>query len=69
MNLTTLNQSVIPQETPYKPRVLMSAKVYTDILTLVHNFQSEIGWQGYVRKQNQNTYVIEEILVYPQRVT
>lgn len=69
MNLTTLNQSIIPQETPYKPRVLMSAKVYTDILTLVHNFQSEIGWQGYVRKQNQNTYVIEEILVYPQRVT
>lgn len=69
MNLTTLNQSTVPTYQTFKPRVLMSARVYADILTLVHNYSSEIGWQGYVRVQNKNTYVIEEILVYPQRVT
>lgn len=69
MNLTTLHPSTLYDTyKPYKPRVLMPMNVYADILTLVHNYSSEIGWQGYVRR-DRDTYVIEEILIYPQLVT
>ena len=39
--------------------------------TLVDNTETEIGWYGVVKKYPglQETYVIEDIIVYPQRVT
>lgn len=68
-NLTTLHQSVYTPDPVFKPRVLIPSQVYADMLTLVHHFSSEVGWQGYIRKSGRSTYVIDKILVYPQLVT
>lgn len=68
-NLTTLHQSIFTPEHTFKPRVLIPSDVYADMLTLVHNYSTEIGWQGFVRKSGASTYVIDKILVYPQLVT
>lgn len=68
-NLTTLHQSIFTPEHTFKPRVLIPSDVYADMLTLVHNYSTEIGWQGFVRKSGTSTYVIDKILVYPQLVT
>lgn len=51
-----------------KPKVILSQKAYIKIKTLVAKADGEIGWNGSVTR-NGNTFTVEDIFVYPQKVT
>lgn len=42
---------------------------YLKITALVNKFDTEVGWHGLVRKVDDKTYLIYDILVYKQEVT
>jgi hypothetical protein len=54
-----------------EPTIYITTEAYVKMRTLVDKTATEIGWYGTVTKCPglQNTYVIEDILVYPQKVT
>lgn len=54
-----------------EPQVFITAEAYLKMRTLVDKTTSEIGWYGFVNKLPglDSTYVIEDIIVYPQKVT
>jgi hypothetical protein len=54
-----------------EPQVFITAEAYIKMRTLVDKTTSEIGWYGFVNKLPglDSTYVIEDIIVYPQTVT
>ena len=53
------------------PTIYISANAYVKMRMLVDQMSTEVGWYGTVTKCPglQETYVIEDILVYPQTVT
>ena len=53
------------------PTIYISANAYVKMRILVDQMSTEVGWYGTVTKCPglQETYVIEDILVYPQTVT
>ena len=53
------------------PTIYISANAYVKMRMLVDKMSTEVGWYGTVTKCPglQETYVIEDILVYPQTVT
>lgn len=53
------------------PTIYISANAYVKMRMLVDKMSTEVGWYGTVTKCPglQATYVIEDILVYPQTVT
>lgn len=53
------------------PTIYISANAYVKMRMLVDQMSTEVGWYGTVTKCPglQETYVIEDILVYPQKVT
>ena len=53
------------------PTIYISANAYVKMRMLVDQMSTEVGWYGSVTKCPglQETYVIEDILVYPQTVT
>lgn len=46
-----------------------TTNAWMKIQTLVQTFSSEIGWYGVAKKLGSGEYAIEDILVYPQKVT
>lgn len=54
-----------------EPTVYITMEAHTKMRMLVDETTTEIGWYGIVTKSPglENTYVIEDIIVYPQRVT
>lgn len=80
MNTSTVNvqldvREILEQHIADKqlvePTVYITAEAFIKMRTLVDNTATEIGWYGIVKKYPglQETYVIEDIIVYPQRVT
>ncbi len=51
-----------------KPNVVFTPEAYLKMMTLVLMSSQEIGWHGIVDKNN-NTYTIQDIIVYPQEVS
>lgn len=49
--------------------VMFTPKAFTRMQTLIFSFDSEIAWHGVVRRLDDVTFLIEDILVYPQVVT
>ena len=49
--------------------VWIAPEAYRKILALVTEFADEVGWHGTVSRTDENDYIIEDILVYPQEVT
>lgn len=56
-------------KTDTKSKVIISANAYVKIKTLVNNCSGEVGWNGTVEKIADKTYLIKDILVYPQIVS
>ena len=54
-----------------EPQVFISSEAYIKMRTLVDKTSTELGWYGFVSKLPglDNVYVIEDIIVYPQKVT
>lgn len=52
-----------------KCTIRFTESAWEKMWTLVHNFDSEIGWDGVVKRGEGDTYIISDILVCPQQVT
>lgn len=52
-----------------KMKVLFTPKAWIRMDLLIKNFDSEVAWHGSGEKVNDTTFVIDDILVYPQEVT
>ena len=54
-----------------EPQVFITSEAYIKMRTLVDKTSTELGWYGFVSKLPglDNVYVIEDIIVYPQKVT
>lgn len=65
-----LEQYIIAQNLT-EPTICITADAYIKMRKLVDETDTEIGWYGIVSEPEglDATYVIEDILVYPQRVT
>lgn len=51
------------------PILYWTADAYLKMRTLVLEAKEEIAWHGLVRKQQDDTYLVYDIIVYPQLVT
>lgn len=49
--------------------VWLTLEAYRKIVTLVTEFDSEVAWHGIVTRLENDEFLIEDILVYPQVVT
>lgn len=54
-----------------EPQIFITSEAYIKMRTLVDKTSTELGWYGFVSKLPglDNVYVIEDIIVYPQKVT
>lgn len=50
-------------------KILFEPAAYAKMLVLLHSFSDEVAWHGIVNRQDNTTFVIKDILVYPQIVT
>lgn len=51
-----------------KAKVLFEPVAYAKMLSLLMGYSTEVGWHGTVNRQDDNTFVITDIFVYPQTV-
>ena len=56
-------------KTTTRPKIIISTQAGLKMTELVRNCTKEVGWHGFVEKTDDNTYVITDIVVYPQTVT
>lgn len=52
-----------------KMKVLFTPNAWIKMDLLIRNFDSEVAWHGVGERVNPTTFVINDILVYPQEVT
>ena len=49
--------------------ILFEPVAFAKMLMVLHTFDSEVAWHGIVERPVEDTFVIKDILVYPQEVT
>lgn len=71
LDIKDLLEEYIESRSLTPPTIYISANAYVKMRMLVDQMSTEVGWYGTVTKCPglQETYVIEDILVYPQTVT
>lgn len=52
-----------------KAKILFTPTAYAKMISLLMAFDSEIAWHGVGERMDEKTFVISDILVYPQTVT
>lgn len=52
-----------------KAYVVFTPMAYVKMLTLLKHYDSEVAWHGTVRREDEDTFIITDIAVYPQTVT
>ena len=52
-----------------KPKIIISTTAGLKMSELVRNCTAEVGWHGFVERPDKNTFLITDIVVYPQTVT
>lgn len=52
-----------------KAKILFTPTAYAKMVSLLMAFDSEVAWHGVGERLNINTFVISDIVVYPQTVT
>ena len=52
-----------------KAKILFTPTAYAKMVSLLMAFDSEIAWHGVGERMDEKTFVISDILVYPQTVT
>lgn len=52
-----------------KAYVIFTPMAYVKMLTLLKHFDTEVAWHGTVRREDEDTFVITDVMVYPQTVT
>ena len=71
VDVKDLLEQYIASKNLTEPSVYISAEAYIKMRKLVDDTSTEIGWYGIVTQVPAltNVYVIEDIIVYPQKVT
>lgn len=52
-----------------KANLIYTASAWAKMKQLVMDFSSEVGWHGIIHREDENTFIVTDILVYPQTVT
>lgn len=52
-----------------KAHVVFRPNAYVKMLVLLKHFDSEVAWHGTVERRGKDTFIITDIVVYPQTVT
>lgn len=52
-----------------KPKIIVSTTAGLKMSELVRNCTDEVGWHGFVERADEHTFIIKDIVVYPQTVT
>ncbi len=61
----------LPEGVPAKARIVVRPMAYLKMVKLIMEFSTEVGWHGLVHRDSEDpsTYIIEDVMVYPQNVT
>lgn len=59
----------LDKETKIRPKIIISTTAGLKMTELVRNCTKEVGWHGFVERTNSDTFIITDIVVYPQTVT
>lgn len=71
LDIKDILEAYIAEKQLVEPKIYITTEAYCKMRKLVDDTRTEIGWYGTVTKVPglDSTYVIEDILVYPQKVT
>lgn len=69
ISYTYVVKEMFKNENIKMPTVVFTAEAWLKIQTLMNNTGDEIGWHGIVKRIENNTFIITDILVYPQVVS
>ena len=71
LDIKDILEAYIAEKQLTEPKIYITTEAYCKMRKLVDDTRTEIGWYGTVTKVPglDSTYVIEDILVYPQKVT
>ena len=71
LDIKDILEAYIAEKQLIEPKIYITTEAYCKMRKLVDDTRTEIGWYGTVTKVPglNSTYVIEDILVYPQKVT
>lgn len=56
-------------EADTKAYLIFTPMAYIKMLALLRHFDSEVAWHGTVRREDTDTFIITDVVVYPQTVT
>lgn len=61
----------VPEGTPKRVKVIVRPIAYLKMVRLIMDFTTEVGWHGLCHRDENDpmTYIIEDVIVYPQNVT
>lgn len=71
LDIKEILEDYINEQHLTEPEIYITTEAYVKMRTLVADNDTEVGWYGTVTKVPglEATYVIEDIIVYPQKVT
>lgn len=52
-----------------RPKIIITTTAGLKMSELVRNCTKEVGWHGFVERTDDTTFIIRDIIVYPQTVT
>ena len=61
----------VPEGTPKRVKIVIRPIAYLKMVRLIMDFTTEVGWHGLCHRDEADptTYIIEDVMVYPQQVT
>lgn len=70
MNVADLVKEYLEEKNLEEPKLFITSTAFVKMNMLIQSTSTEIGWYGIVEPhQDINTYIITDIIVYPQTVT
>lgn len=57
------------EDTKERASIIFEPTAFAKMMLLVQGFDSEVAWNGIVRRTDEREFIIEDILVYPQEVS
>lgn len=58
---------VRPTEVDKTAKLVFTGEAYAKMTLLVQTSEKEVGWHGVCTRENEDVYVIRDVLVYPQK--
>lgn len=64
-----ISLSITPEVVNKRALLIFSSKAYIKTRSLIDLFSTEIEWHGFVKRVNETTFFVEDIVVFPHEVT